>query len=95
MPRNPSGFKISFFPIKNVFPINWQILKNTGNGIWQAFCKFPIDLKLGLLNVGLMLYFQDFPNSQRDLKMEFFNLVLAGLSQFMKEMENWDFWILV
>ena len=95
MPRNPSGFKISFFPVKNIFPINWQILKNTGNGIWQAFCKFPVDLKLGLLNVGLMLYFQDFPNSQRDLKIGFFNLVLAGLSQFMKEMENWDFWILV
>ena len=35
-----------------------------------------------------------FPNSQRDQKMGFLNVALAGLlnfSQLMEEIENWDF----
>ena len=53
--------------------------------------------KLGLWNLGLRLYFQVFPNSQTDRKLGFLKITLAGLlnfSQFMEEIENWDFWIL-
>ena len=35
---------------------------------------------LGLLNLGLKLYFQVFDNSHRDLKLRFLNDAVAGLS---------------
>ena len=47
--------------------------------------------KLVLWNLGLRLYFQVFPNPQRDQKLRFFNVALAGrlnFSQFMEEIEN-------
>ena len=41
--------------------------------------------------VGLKLHYHIFPNSQKDWKVGFLNLALAGLLQFIKEMENWNF----
>ena len=49
------------------------------------------------LNVCLRLYFKHIPNSQKDWKLGFINVVLVGIlifSQFMKEMEYWDVWML-
>ena len=57
----------------------------------MTFPNSSIDSKLGLLNLGL------FFNSKRDWKLEFLNVAVAGplnFSQFMKEIENWDFWLL-
>ena len=62
-----------------------------------SFSTSSIDSKLGFWNLCYRLYFQGFPNSQRDRKLGFLNIVLAGLlnfSQFMEEIENWNFWIL-
>ena len=47
-----------------------------------------IDAKLGFWNIGLRLYFQVFPNSQRDRRLEFLNVALAGLLNFPQFMEE-------
>ena len=52
---------------------------------------------MGFLNLGLRLYFQVLPNSQRDSSLGFLNVALAGIvnfSQFMEEIKNWEFGIL-
>ena len=43
-----------------------------------------IDSKLLLLNLGLRLHFQVFPNFQRDQKLRFLNFVPAGIVNFSK-----------
>ena len=60
-----------------------------------TFPNSSIDLKLGILTIGL--YFDVFPNSQRDWKLGFSNVALATIvnfSQYMEEIENWDFEII-
>ena len=65
---------------------------------WEiAFPNSSSDSKLGFLSVGFRLYFEFFSNSQKDCKMGFLNITLIELlnfSQFIKDMENWDFWVL-
>ena len=46
-----------------------------------------IDLKLGVLNLGLRLYFQVFSNSQR-LKIGFLNVAPAEIVDFSQFMED-------
>ena len=65
---------------------------------WEiAFPNSSSDSKLGFLSVGFRLYFEFFSNSQKDWKMGFLNITLIELlnfSQFIKDMENWDFCVL-
>ena len=54
-------------------------------------------LELGFLNVDFRLYFKLFPNSQKYWKLAFANVALVGLlnfSQFRKEMDYWNLWML-
>ena len=65
--------------------------------LFSASCFLSIDSKLGLVNLGLRLHIQVFHNPQRDRKLGFLNVALAGLlifSQFMDEIENCDVGIL-
>ena len=62
-----------------------------------TFPNSSTDSKSGLRNLGFRLHFQVFPHSQRDHKLRFLNVTVAGLlnfSQFMEEIENQDFSIL-
>ena len=59
------------------------------------YSQFIYIFKIGPLNLGLRLSFQVFPNSERDWKLGFLNVALAGLLnffQFIEELENWDIW---
>ena len=56
------------------------------------------DSKLGLWNLVFSLHIQVFPYPQRDRKLRFLNVVLAGLLifyQYIEEIKNWNFWILL
>ena len=71
--------------------------------------SFDYDSSTGFLSVGLMLYFQVFPNSRRDFgifecyRARLFNFsqfkeknaVLPNCYQFTKELGNWDIWSLL
>ena len=55
------------------------------------FLNSSIDSKFGLWDLVSRLYFQVFPNSQRDQKLRFLSVSIAGLlnfSQFMEEIKN-------
>lgn len=45
---------------------------------------------MGLLNVSFRLYFQVFPNFQRDQKLRFLNFVPAGIVNFSKFTDGRD-----
>ena len=82
-----------------LFDVNYQPYFQQWNSNWEiAFLNSPLDrFELGFLNVGLGLYFELFPNSQKDWKLGFLNVAVVGLlhfCQFMKDMENWDFCLL-
>ena len=75
--------------------------------MWSAWCKFPILFlkvknRLGhnfsqFSNSYSNLYFQDFRDPHGHRKYWILNVALAGLlkfTQFMEEIENWDFFIL-
>ena len=60
------------------------------------FLNSSLDSKLGYFNVGLGLHFKLFPNLQKDCKLGLLIVALVeplAFLKFMKEMENWDFWL--
>ena len=59
----------------------------------HSFSQFILRFKIGILNSSLRLYFKLFPNSQKNKNWNFFNVFSSWAFQFMKGMENWDFWI--
>ena len=51
---------------------------------WNRTTNLSIDSKYEIFNLGFRLDFQFFPNSQRDWKLGFLNVALAGLLSFFE-----------
>ena len=68
------------------------------NSNWDiAFLGLSLDSKLRFFDEGFRLYSKLFPNSQKDWKLGFANVLLVrrfNFFQSMKEMEYWDLWLL-
>ena len=83
---------------KTFFPIGWQILKISGNGISQSFilslkCDHPLLCEFSILFSTVKLKLgHKFSQLIHRFKIGLGLCILPIFSQFIKEMGNWDFW---
>ena len=52
-----------------------------------------LDLKLGLSDVGLRVYYKLFPNSQKDWKLAFADVAVVWLLVLSDSRKRWNIWI--
>ena len=81
-----------------LFYVNSGLYFQWWNSNWDiAFLNSPLDSNWDFWMLVLDSTLNFFPNSQKDWKLGFLNVALVGLlnfSKFIKEMKNWDFFLL-